>query len=291
VSFAEKWKFKSEAAACGFIHRLINLLYEPLVSRYVYFIPRADQIANGWILPNSSFPEAIAIIDTKFQQTNRPKGRFSESVYYFSKKHGAYGIKTEITHARNGRAMAFSKHYVGSVHDYNVLSEWIDNLRQILTKTNADKLLRDTGELCNDYRNTWACLFDKAYCGAETRVQAIVPMKNVEPGSAADRRNTTIGNERVMAENFYGRMTQLWGIIAKKYRWDHRLYDKVIGIAIALTNAHIDITPLRDDEHEFYQSLLGEYAAVAHEQLEREKLSKEKSRRRVRERVQRLRIV
>jgi len=57
----------------------------------------------------------------------------------------------------------------------------------------------------------------------------------------------------------------------KKWRWDHSIYDKIIGICIALTNAHIDIQPLRDDECKVYRSLLSEYTQLAHEQMEREK--------------------
>lgn len=133
-------------------------------------------------------------------------------------------------------------------------------------------------------------MFDKAYCGAEQRMRAIFPTKNPQT-SAQIRRNDLISGERVMAENFYGRMTSLWGVISKKYRWDHRLYDKVMGISIALTNAHIDITPLRNDEYQLYKSLVLEYQQVAEEQLERERKSKEESRKRVRERVQRLRNV
>jgi hypothetical protein len=60
---------------------------------------RAEQIEKGWIKVNTPFPEAIQVTDTEFQMTNRPKGWFSEQKVYFSKKHGAYDIKIEISHA------------------------------------------------------------------------------------------------------------------------------------------------------------------------------------------------
>jgi len=69
-----------------------------------------------------------------------------------------------------------------------------------------------------------------------------------------------------MCENYYGRMVALWAITAKKFRWDHDYYDKIIGICIALTNADIDIRPLRETEHELYRALLKEYAELAQEQ-------------------------
>jgi len=108
--FASRWGFKTEAAAQKFIHRVIDLVYTPLTQQYIRPFTRDEQIDQGWLKVNSAYPEAIAIIDTKFQQTYHPKGRFGEQKVYFSKKHGAYGIKTEVTHARNGRAMSYSAH-------------------------------------------------------------------------------------------------------------------------------------------------------------------------------------
>jgi len=122
---ASRWGFQSDSAAQKFIHRVIDIVYLPLVQHFIKPFTRDEQIEKGWIQVNSAFPEAIAIIDTKFQQTYRPKGRFAEQKVYFSKKHGAYGIKTETTHARNGRVMSVSAHVPGSVHDYNLFSQII----------------------------------------------------------------------------------------------------------------------------------------------------------------------
>jgi len=240
----------------------------------------------------TALPESIAIIDTKFQQTYRPKGRFAEQKVYYSKKHGAYGIKTEVTHARNGRAMFYSAHVPGSIHDYNLFSQSdrLEKLRAFLLKSTSDKRLEDTGELSEKYRLFWAVLMDKAYVGAEERVRAIIP-KKAPQNQAENNRNERVGRERVMCENYYGRMCALWGIISKKYRWDHQLYDKIFGICLALTNANVDISPLRGDEYLAYRALLQEYEDTAREQLEREKRNKEISRQRCSERNQRLRNV
>jgi len=78
-----------------------------------------------------------------------------------------------------------------------------------------------------------------------------------------------------MCENYYGQMTSLWGVISKKYHWDHQYYDKIFGICLALTNADVDIRPLRSDEHIIYRALLQEYQELAQEQLERERKNKE----------------
>jgi len=128
---------------------------------------------------------------------------------------------------------------------------------------------------------------DKAYIGAEERVQAIIPKKKPQTPSETNR-NERIGRERVMCENYYGRMVALWGVISKKFCWDHQYYDKIFGICLALTNADIDIRPLRSDEYITYRSLLAEYRELAKEQIEREKKNKEMSHQHCKERNTRL---
>jgi len=162
-----------------FSRRVIDTVYKPLTQHYIKWFNRDQQIERGWIKVTSTYPEAIGIIDTKFQQTYRPKGRFAEQKIYFSKKHGAYGIKTEVTHARNGRAMSFSHHVPGSMHDYNLFSqlERVENLHSNLLKCTSDRRYEDTGEMAEKFRLYWAVLMDKAYVGAEERVQAIIPKK------------------------------------------------------------------------------------------------------------------
>jgi len=121
--FAKNWKFKSDSATEKFIRRVIDIVYEPLTKHYIKKFSRTEQIDQGWIKVNTPFPEAIQVTDTKFQMTNRPKGHFGEKKVYFSKKHGAYGIKIEMSHSRNGQVMYFSQHEPGSVHDYSIFSD------------------------------------------------------------------------------------------------------------------------------------------------------------------------
>jgi len=167
--FAKNWKFKSPSAAEKFIWKIIDIVYEPLVHHYVRCFSRAEQIDAGWIKVNTPFPEAIQVTDTKFQMTNRPKGRFSEKKVYFSKKHGAYGIKVEMSHACNRRVMYFAKHEPGSIHDYSIFSERLEIHQRYLSKPAVDRTLSDTGELVKEFRLFWAMLADKGYKGADNR--------------------------------------------------------------------------------------------------------------------------
>lgn len=278
AEFAQRWKFKTESAAMRFIVRVIDVVHEPLTAHYIVPFSRVQQMNNGWIRPDSPFPEAVAVTDTKFQQCYRPKGRFNESRAYFSKKHGAFGLKFESTHARNGRCMSYSPHFAGAKHDFSIFRSRLEVHKKLLAKSREERTLPDNAPLQDTFPNMWPQLADKAYVGgAEIGLRVLTPFKNslTQAQMAHDR---LVGSGRVVVENFYGRMVQLWGIIAKKWRWDHQLYDRVVGICIALTNAHLDNNPLRQDEGQFYTSLLNEYAELHQQQMERERLTKQRSR-------------
>jgi len=181
---------------------------------------------------------------------------------------------------------------LGSVHDYNLFSnpERLENLCTKLLKSTSDRRCEDTGEMVEKFRLYWGVLMDKAYVGAEERVRAIIPKKNPQTQTETSR-NEKIGRDRVMCENYYGRMCALWGVISKKYRWDHQCYDKIFGICLALTNADVQTQPLHSDEHIIYHALLQEYKELAQAQLDRERRNKEASRQRCKDRAVQLRNV
>lgn len=61
----------------------------------------------------------------------------------------------------------------------------------------------------------------------------------------AERKNKTISSDRIIVENFFGRLCGLWRICAK-YRWSEDLYDDIFHVCAALTNFHIAYHPLLD---------------------------------------------
>ena len=60
--------------------------------------------------------------------------------------------------------------------------------------------------------------------------------------------NATVSSDRIIEENFFGRLTKLWGVILSKYRWSEEGYDDIFRLCVALTNFHISFHPLRDEE-------------------------------------------
>ena len=56
--------------------------------------------------------------------------------------------------------------------------------------------------------------------------------------------NATVSSHCIIVENFFGRLTKLWGVILSKYRWSKDGYDDIFHLCVALTNFHISFHPL-----------------------------------------------
>uniref|UniRef100_H3H7X7 DDE Tnp4 domain-containing protein n=1 Tax=Phytophthora ramorum TaxID=164328 RepID=H3H7X7_PHYRM len=63
---------------------------------------------------------------------------------------------------------------------------------------------------------------------------------------AEETSNDQISSDRVIVENYFGRLNVLWRITTDKYRWNESLYDDVFRLSVALTNFHVSISPLRE---------------------------------------------
>ena len=78
-----------------------------------------------------------------------------------------------------GFAVDMSKHYPGSVNDFNIFCERIESHRSLLLKKDSEILLDDNGEGCQTFKDYWAVLVDKGYQGANNIIRAIQPKKNL----------------------------------------------------------------------------------------------------------------
>ncbi len=57
--------------------------------------------------------------------------------------------------------------------------------------------------------------------------------------------------DRILVENYFGRMGQLWCLLSSKYVWSESMYNFFFAIGIAFTNFHISMHKLRDDDNEW----------------------------------------
>ena len=92
-----------------------------LVGKFIQNITKDEQDRQKINFHN--FPHCIEIVDVCFQAIQKPMGSFQSKKVYFSRKHHAYTVKVECTHAHDGRLMRYSGSYPRSVHDFRIFSK------------------------------------------------------------------------------------------------------------------------------------------------------------------------
>ena len=65
-------------------------------------------------------------------------------------------------------------------------------------------------------------------------------------------RNHRISSDRVIVENFFGRVCMMFGIMSGKYRWSREKFGLIINFCFSLENFHICQHPLREQDLQYY---------------------------------------
>ena len=240
------WKLKPatfQAMIMKFIEAVNHKLYAVTV--------KCLQDDDGWMARNiedghvfKNYPSALYATDVRFQMANRPTGNHQESKVYFSKKHGLYGYKEEASVMASGMCVHLSRHYKGSCHDLSIFKDQYHFHSDFTLKKDEDKDLPDD----DSNQDHWAILMDKGYQGSAEFCRSIIPTKKPIKSSlsAAEKlRNKNVSSDRIIVENYFGRKVSLWGLMARKYRWDEGKYDLFASFCTSLTNFHIHLHPLR----------------------------------------------
>lgn len=204
-----------------------------------------------------NYPYCRYAVDVTFQQSNRPSGTMEEGKLYYSGKHKLYGLKVEVAVLPNGMACWASKHYGGSVADIEIFHRNKAQHFKMLRKTEAEEGLMDGGQFAEDYPTLWAVLCDKGYQGLLELLRAIHPKRKPVRGTLSRddvKQNFKKSSDRIIVENFFGRLCQLWTVLSNKYRWKESMYDHIMRFGIALTNCHIKWHPLRAADVAFFNS-------------------------------------
>ncbi|RQM29800.1 hypothetical protein B5M09_012234 [Aphanomyces astaci] len=82
-------------------------------------------------------------------------------------------------------------------------------------------------------------------------LRAVIPIKKPAGGILTMddiQTNDRIATDRVIVENFIGRLKTLWSICSDCYRWTRQNYDVLFRTCVAMTNVHIRMHPLRADD-------------------------------------------
>lgn len=263
------------------VKKVLFLVREPLLEQYFpKEVSMIDLRQDGNQFRN--FPEAKFVADVTFQPCYRPKAKFEESKFYFSGKHHRYGLKVHSLHLPNGICVYKSNHEGGSVHDFSILSKpnSLAEHRHLCRKTDGDLTLEDAGDFKEAHPNQWCVLLDRGYMGALEFLRAVLPKRKPPGGTLTASevaRNKRISQDRIIVENFYGRMKQLWGVTREVYRWNHEDYDAISDVCFALTNFHISLHPLRQDDIDFYKRYKSMIKEEGKKQEEKEKRARKRS--------------
>ncbi|ETV77330.1 hypothetical protein H257_08776 [Aphanomyces astaci] len=197
------------------------------------------------------YPYALYATDVKFQPSHRPSGRFGEQKHYFSGKHKLYGLKIEASVSPDGRLVDMSPHVPGSVADLTLIRNRLDEHQRFLSKEASKSMINDKG-----------------YIGLAASLRAIHPKKK-PTGGALDRhdldRNKEVSSDRVIVENFFGRVSMLWKVSYATFVWGEKLYDDIQRLTFSLTNLHASLLPLRLEDHDSYRAAMARYKRMAAE--------------------------
>ena len=127
-------------------------------------------------------------------------------------------------------------------------------------------------------------MMDKGYQGAVDLIRAIIPNKGKNLSKEDKLRNKKIARNRIICENFYGRMKKLFKIMELKYKWDENTYSTAFKVFAALTNYHIMKYPLRNEDGVYYKVVLKNYGDL---ELDKKRKQEEKGKK-YREKKQKL---
>ena len=77
------------------------------------------------------------------------------------------------------------------------------------------------------------------------------------------KKNNKIENNRIIVENFFGRMKTIWGAAELTFCFCDELYTPYFKMCLALTNYHIGILPLCKEDriikHNYYKQMMDKY--------------------------------
>jgi hypothetical protein len=181
--------------------------------------------------------------------------KISTYLYEISGKHKLYGLKVEVSVLPNGMAINCSRHHPGSHSDIDIFRQNFKFHQNKLRKKDHEKEFEDHGVLSDQYSHQWAVLTDKGYQGLQEVIRAIHPIKkksNIRLTLSEKTFNREVSSDRIIVENYFGRLTMLWEICSRKYRWQEDMYDVIFSMAVALTNFHISKHPLRLEDREAF---------------------------------------
>ena len=219
--------------------------------------------------------------DTKFQYVGlnfdhtsieiyKPHLEFNSAKRFYDGKNKIYALKKGVAILPTlGYAVFIFNSINGSVSDYQDFKENYIQLAEYLRKTENERI---TSRSIDDHIS-WYITVDKGYIGDEIvdtpGIRKLIPFKTPQ-GITENQHNNDVYSIHLI-ERFFGRMKSLWKITSSVYRNDKNSFNLDIDNCILLTNEHIRLFNLIDDDRLYYQAFI-----ISEKQQKEEKSNKRK---------------
>lgn len=163
-------------------------------------------------------PCALYVTDTMFRQANRPCGNMFEARPYFTANHKLQGFKTEAFVLPDGIFLILSDRGRGGETDTSIFWKRLKRHEGLTEKYKNRSHLSDVEE---SEQLNWAILVDIGYQGLQSVTLVVIPKTFFVQSNVTHEKNKPtkkIGRDRVIVKNFFGRLTNLWVVIANRLR-------------------------------------------------------------------------
>lgn len=224
------------------LNRVRGPLHDALVEKWWANRRRPKRIPGG------VDQEVGLIIDGHTTEIATPKMTYQDAKVYYDGKNHIYGYKNEIAVAIQPPhfCLFISPHYPGSVHDYTIHKTVFRTYGEYLQMTPDELILNGKPHGAH----FWKILADKGYIGnsADTHpIERVCPVKATNDPNLR-RKNQIHSNQRVVIEQFFGRLATLWTTMNLKWRYDEAHFDDDLTIACLLTNEHLAFNDLEEQD-------------------------------------------
>ncbi|ETV88735.1 hypothetical protein H257_00249 [Aphanomyces astaci] len=182
-------------------------------------------------------------------------------------KHSFYGYKIEAAVSPDGRCVAMSASHPGSVHDLTIMHSRVKDHEANLAKSPSDAALPWRTVKPIPWIVGLPCRYGVYWHPA---LLAWHPSEASAGKWLAGRqcdleRNHAISSDRVIVENFFGRVCSLWQVSYSTFTWSEKNYTAIPRMTFALTYFHLSLMPLRREDEAFYGLVMARYQRMASE--------------------------
>jgi hypothetical protein len=169
---------------------LAAAVHRPLVEKFV------TSAARTLVAAREGLPDCGLVVHATVQDRSRLVGTFEDARRYYSAKHRLYCLKSQIITDRQGTAFLIVAGIRGAVHDMQLFRQHLAEVEELVAGHKGDptRKLADNGYISD--------------VGSD-RVVLVTPHRRPARGEltqSQQRANAAIARERVIVEDFFGRL-------------------------------------------------------------------------------------